>query len=74
LNGVVTFIPGLLRGGTRDGGDESIERRFDQAVLQILVRVARERPVDERRLAVTDRVADDGVAVGHACSMASKSG
>src|SRR5690606_18836652 len=48
-----------------DGLDETVERRQQQAVLDVLPGLPGEARVDRRRAAVRDRVADDRVAIGH---------
>jgi hypothetical protein len=71
LNGVVTFIPRPPAArNASTAGDESVRGRFDNAVFEVLTRIPSERPVNQRRFAVTNRVADDGVAVGHEGSWA----
>ena len=44
---------------------ETLGRRFVQPVAQVLLRLAREHAVDERRPAVSDRVTEETVGVGH---------
>ncbi len=41
------------------------ERSLDRDIREILPRRFREHPMDQRRLAVVDRIADDGEEVGH---------
>ena len=55
-------------GGDEAGhaGGEAIERREDRLVAHVLRGLAGERRVYARRFAVRDRIADDGVTVGHA--------
>ena len=52
--------------------DEVVERRQQLAVLQLLTGLLGEHGMDQRRLAVLDRVADNGVTV-HQASPASQS-
>jgi hypothetical protein len=43
---------------------ELTRRNVDANVIEMLARLSREAPVDERRLAVSDRVADHRIQVG----------
>ena len=50
----------------RQGGrGEATERRFDQAVHDIVAGDLRKAVVDQRRLAVADGIAEESVAIGH---------
>jgi hypothetical protein len=66
LNGAVMLKPRPpLRAEALDHCGEAVLRRLDRLVRQVLARLAREGCMDERRLAVAHRVAEDGVAVRH---------
>jgi hypothetical protein len=44
---------------------KAVYRRQDRPVVEVLPGLLRESGVDERRLAVRDGIAEDGVVVGH---------
>jgi hypothetical protein len=57
--------PAALGHEAPDVAGEIVAAAEDPVVDDVLPGLARERGVDERRLAVRDRIPDDGVAVGH---------
>jgi len=52
-----------LLGEAREFGDETVERGFDRAVLELDAGLARERGMDARRQRVRDRLAEHRVAL-----------
>ena len=48
-----------------DGGGKTVQGRQDGFVAHVLLRLRRKQGVDARRQAVSDGMADNGVAVGH---------
>src|SRR3989338_1536351 len=57
---LVTFLAQSL-----DGCGKSVQRRFDGFVADVLPGLFREHQVNQRRFAVGDGVADDGISISH---------